>query len=102
MRRSWTHARFRDLGGAHGTVSGTLFAPLAVTAPGSDGSVAWQTIIGLKVRGRGVIVYEDVVTFAYGQDNITLISFGINRPFPPEKEQSLAAFLVTRARAHMR
>lgn len=83
-------------------MQGTVFAPLAVTAPRSDGSVAWQTIIGVRVRGIGITVFEDLLTFAYGQDNVTLISFGINRPFPVEREQSLAAFLVALARAHPR
>ena len=74
--------------------------PVAITVPGADESVAYQTIIG--VHGVPLILYMDSIAFAYGQDMVTLTTYHSSRPVPRSMEERLLGLLVARARSHTR
>jgi hypothetical protein len=102
LRRALARIRFHDLGRARPTLGPTVVSPLAVSASGADGSVAWRYVTGLNVGPVKFSAYQDVVTFAYGQDQVFLVSFGIREPYPIERQRSLVSFLLERARLHTR
>jgi hypothetical protein len=99
-RHVFTGVRFLDLGGEPAAAPGTVLTPLGVGAPGSDGSFAWQTIIGLRVRTARITAYLDTIGFIHGQDEVSLTAYGFNHPFPTWKEQSLVGLLVAHAHAY--
>ena len=100
LRRALAHTPFRDLGGAYPSVGHMSVSALPITVPRSDGSAAWRYTTALAAAGRRFRQYEDLVVFVYGQDEVYLVAAGYSRPYPPDKERSLAAFLLERARMH--
>jgi hypothetical protein len=102
VRRALANTRFHNLGDNRPTLGRTVVNALPVSVPGADGSAAWRYVTELRIGRIRSRAHQDVVVFAYGQDEAWLISFGIGRPYPTDQERSLAVFLLERARLHTR
>jgi hypothetical protein len=81
---------------------GTSIGPVSIQsgtppAPGTSGSFGWRISSTFTVRRIPVPFYFDILSFAYGQAEVTLFSSGLPAPFPAKAQESLFSLLVARA-----
>jgi hypothetical protein len=83
-------------------VVSVLVKPLPFAAPSWTHPLAYQAVVSVVPPSvkSAVTVYADAVAFAYGQDQLELIAFGVVQPVPPEAEQRLVGLMLSRAKAH--
>lgn len=81
-------------------VRGIVVRPLSVSVAGASASFAYHLV--MAARGAPLVLYVNVVAFAYGQDAIELNTYHASKPVPPAMQERLLALLVARARAHSR
>jgi hypothetical protein len=72
--------------------------PVASPAGGTDGQVAIEVEMMLTAStGVSVPVYMDMFGFGVGRDALSLLTFGVEQPFPFATELRLASLMVSRA-----
>jgi hypothetical protein len=69
-------------------------------SPGATGSFGWRVTATITVRGVKLPFYMDILGFAYGRAEVSLISTGALRPFPAAAQEHLYWLLLKRAEAH--
>lgn len=75
---------------------------LPVYAPGSGATIGIRIMAPLRLTFSEVSVpiYVDVLGFAMGRAEVTLIAVSATQPVPATTEQELVALLLARAKAH--
>jgi hypothetical protein len=72
--------------------------PVASPAGGTDGEVAIEVEMMLTAStGVSVPIYMDMFGFGVGRDALSLLTFGVEQPFPFATELRLASLMVSRA-----
>jgi hypothetical protein len=69
------------------------------SAPGTSGTFAWRISGAYTLKGVHIPFYLDLVGFAYEQDDVQLLAYGIPVQFPAVGIQDLLTLLVERAKA---
>lgn len=69
------------------------------SARGTSGTFAWRIAGVYTLNSLHIPFYMDLVGFAYEQDEVQLLAYGIPVPFPPVGVQTLFSLLVERAKA---
>lgn len=82
------------------TIDHVRAARLAAAGQGSDGSFGIRTTMSMSALGVNVPVTLDILGYAVGRDELSLVTFTIARPFSAQIERQLAAVLISRALAH--
>jgi hypothetical protein len=85
--------------------AGALVSPVSIqsgTPPalGTTGSFGWRVTASFSLRRLRVPFYLDLLGFVDGPAQVTLLSFGLLRPFPAAIQQQLFSLLLRRAKAH--
>jgi hypothetical protein len=81
------------------TVPESRAQPLERAAAGDDGHWGLRWTVTLAVGKLRVPVYLDFLGYAAGRDELSLLAYGMERPFPAALEQRLASITVARALA---
>ncbi|MFI5008764.1 MAG: hypothetical protein ACHQDY_00650 [Solirubrobacterales bacterium] len=84
---------------------GATFGPVSIQsgappAPGAAGSFGWRIAGTVSLHSTTIPFYFDILSFAYGPAEVTLLSSGLLEPFPAKAQEKLFSLLVTRARDH--
>jgi hypothetical protein len=85
--------------------AGAIVSPVSIqsgTPPalGTTGSFGWRVTASFSLRRLRVPFYLDLLGFVDGPAQVTLLSFGLLRPFPAAIQQQLFSLLLRRAKAH--
>lgn len=81
------------------TIGGVQVTPLPTSRAGASASFGLRVVMVLSALGRSLPFTMDLFGYSVGRDEVSLVTYAVEQPFPPQAEQRLGALLVTRALA---
>jgi hypothetical protein len=81
------------------TIGNVQATPLPITATGADSSFGLRISMSMSALGRDQPVTMDLLGFGVGHDELSLLTFVLDQPFPIPTEQQLSFLLISRALA---
>ena len=92
------HVTYHYPSGASVALGDVHVYPVASPAGGTDGEVAIQVEMTMTAStGVSVPIYMDIFGFGVGRDALSLLTIGVQEPFPFATELRLASLMVNRA-----
>lgn len=82
------------------TITDVHVLPMSLPANGAEDSFALRISTHMNILGHSIPFTMDLLGYAVGRDELSLITYALAQPFPAAAEQHLSALLISRALTH--